>query len=91
MKDPTDPSTGGLHYMVAGFAKMQLLGFQLSQGTSGPVQVGHTGEGCVTLGTIPNNGNRITAEFIDYVEDYASSSECYDPLGTLRASPKIVE
>ena len=90
MKDPGDPNTGGLHYHVAGFAKMQLLGFQLSQGT-GVVMSGHTGEGCVTYGEEPHNGNRITALFEDFVYDYDTSSECFDPAGTLLSAPRINE
>jgi hypothetical protein len=90
MSDPYDPTSGGLHYQVAGFARMQLLGYQLSQG-SGVVNVGHSGEGCVTHGEIPHNGNRITAEFREYVTDYSTSSECFDPSGTLLSSPRLTE
>ena len=90
MSDPYDACSGGLHYKVAGFARMQLLGYQLSQG-GGAVSVGHSGEGCVTLGEVPHNGNRITAEFREYVQDYDTSNECYDPSGTLLSSPRLNE
>jgi hypothetical protein len=96
MNDPLDPSTGGLHYLVAGFARMQLIGFRLSQGGSVTVSEGNDGydlDGtpCVTLGVEPSNGFRITARFMEYVVDFDSSSECYDPLGTLRSAPKLNE
>jgi hypothetical protein len=90
MKDLSDVCSGGLHYRIAGFARMQILGYQLSQG-GGTVSVGHSGEGCVTLGEAPNDGNRITAQFLDYVQDYDTSDNCYDPSGTLRSSPKITQ
>ena len=91
MKDLDDVCSGGLHYRVAGFARMQILGYQLSQGESDTVNVGHSGEGCVTLGEIPHNGNRITAEFREYVDDYDTSNECYDPSGSLLSAPKLTE
>jgi hypothetical protein len=91
MTDPEDPSSGGLHYRVAGFARMQLLGFQLSQGTSESVSAGDSGTGCVTLGTGPHEGNRITAQFLEYVQDFDTSSACYDPEGTLLSAPKLTE
>jgi hypothetical protein len=91
MSDPDDPSSGGLHYRVKGFARMELLGYQLSQGTSEEVSVGHDGYGCVTIGEIPNNGSRITARFIQWVEDSNTSSECYDPSGSLLHGPKLTE
>lgn len=96
MNDPTDPSTGGLHYKVAGFARMQLIGFRLSQGGSVTVSEGNDGydyDGveCVTLGEEPNNGFRITARFEEYVMDFDNSSSCFDPLGTLRAAPRLNE
>lgn len=91
MDNPYDPTSGGLHYRVAGFAKMQLLGFQLSQGGSVIVNAGNDGTQCITIGEVPHNGNRITAEFIKYVEDYDSSNACYDPEGSLLTSGKLVE
>jgi Flp pilus assembly protein TadG len=91
MKDPYDPSTGGLHYQVAGFARMQLLGFELSQGTSGSVSAGASGSLCVTLGTGPHEGNRITAQFLEYVQEFDPGSACYDPEGTLLSAPRLTE
>jgi hypothetical protein len=91
MTDPTRPETGGLHYRVAGFARMQLLGFNISQGNG--VNYGDQNfDACVTVGEDPHGGERITAEFLEYItDDFASSSECFDPKGTLRASPKLSE
>jgi hypothetical protein len=91
MGPPYDGTSGGLHYRVAGFARMQILGYQLSQGTSEEVNVGHSGVGCTTVGEVPNNGSRITAEFRDYVQDIATSDECYDPSGTLLSAPRLNE
>jgi hypothetical protein len=92
MKDLDDECSGGLHYKVVGFAQMQLLGFQLSEGTSGGVSVGHDGTGCWTEASAePYEGNRITAEFLNYVTDFSSSNPCYDPLGTLLSAPKLTE
>ena len=91
MKDHDDVCSGGLHYKVAGFARMQLLGFQLSQGESETVNAGSDGTECVTEGVAPNNGNRITAAFLNWVDDIDTSNECYDPSGTLLSSPKLTE
>jgi hypothetical protein len=77
------PWPNGLHYHVAGFARMQLLGFQLSQGPG----YGHDGTGCVTLGVPPNDGNRLTARFIDWVGGEGGNCKA---VGTLRA-PKLQE
>jgi hypothetical protein len=96
MNDPYDPSTGGLHYQVAGFARMQILGFRLSQGGSVTVSEGndgfdYNGEACETIGEEPNNGFRITARFDEYVQDFDTSSSCFDPLGTLLSAPRLDE
>jgi Flp pilus assembly protein TadG len=91
MKDPTDPTTGGLHYRVAGFARMQLQGFRLSQGASGSVSAGDSGSLCVTLGTGPHEGNRITAQFLQYVDEFDPGSACYDPEGTLLSAPRLTQ
>ncbi len=59
---------GGLWYRVAGFAEMQLIGYQLSQGQGqiyDPIRDPST---CVTLGSAPHGGNRLTAYFIRWVE-----------------------
>ena len=89
-----DPDDWGLHYHVAGFAKMQILGYRLSQGgdniSAGIEGTPEDGD-CLTFGDDPHQGNRITAQLIDYVTDIDSSSECFDPTGTLRSSPKLVE
>jgi hypothetical protein len=96
MNDPGDPSTGGLHYQVAGFARMQLIGFRLSQGGSVVVSEGndgydYDGSPCKTIGQEPKNGFRITAYFIEYVVDLDTSNSCYDPLGTLLSAPRLSE
>jgi len=59
---------GGLYYRVAGFAEMQLIGYQLSQGQGqiyDPIRDPST---CVTLGDEPHGGNRLTAYFIRWIE-----------------------
>lgn len=91
MNDPYDPDTGGLHYQVAGFARMQILGFDLSQGQSQEVSAGIVGTDCITLGTDPHNGNRITAEFLEWVSDQDLGESCTDPMGSMYSAPKIFE
>lgn len=103
MNDPTQPSTGGLHYRVAGFAKMGILGYLLSQGgknvtaqIDNPEFYGLPSDfdpltDCVTLGAEPHSGNRITALFLEWVEDFNSSDACYDPTGTLLSAPRLTE
>jgi hypothetical protein len=34
---------------------------------------------------------RITVEFLEYVDDWDSTDECYDPYGTLWSSPKLTQ
>ena len=91
MSNPLEPDTGGLHYRVAGFAQMQLLGFNVSQGLG--VLYGDPDFAlCETHGEGPHDGERITAEFLEYIEDdFTNSSECFDPKGTLRSAPKLNE
>ncbi len=96
MNDPYDESTGGLHYRVAGFARMQLIGFRLSQGGSVVVSEGndgyyYDGSPCKTIGQEPKNGFRITAYFIEYVVELDTSGSCFDPLGTLLSAPRLNE
>ena len=83
----------GLHYHVAGFAVMQIMGYQLSMGASeSAVTVGHDGTGCDDLGVKPDKpGFRITAEFRRFVDDWNTTDACYDPLGTLLSAPKLHE
>jgi hypothetical protein len=90
MTDIEDPSSGGLHYHIVGFAKMQIMGYQLSQG-GGQIMVGDQGLECETVGLDPGNGFRITARFLEWVTDWNTDDACYDPYSTLRASPKILE
>ena len=83
--------SAGLHYHVAGFGVMQIMGYQLSQG-QGVVSVGHDGTGCEDLGVKPEKeGFRITAEYREWVTEWNANSACYDPLGTLLSAPKLKE
>ncbi len=75
--DPGGGCSGGSVYRVAGFAKMQLLGYQLSRGQS----YGHDGTGCLNLGDPRSEtGNKITASFIEWVEGVPGNC---DPIGTI--------
>ena len=75
---------GGLWYRVAGFAEMQLIGLQLSQGKPyDPIRDPST---CVTLGMGSHGGNRLTAYFIRWVD--GEPGNC-DAGGTL-LTPRLV-
>jgi hypothetical protein len=89
----TNWDSAGLHYHVAGFGVMQILGYQLSMGASeSAVTVGHDGTGCKDVGVKPDKeGFRITAEFRRWVLDWNPSDACYDPAGTLLSAPKLHE
>ncbi len=63
---PGDYSSSGLHYVVAGFARMQILGWQLSQGKAFPDISVFDPATCITLGIPPNDGNRISATFLGW-------------------------
>jgi hypothetical protein len=112
MTNPCDYRTGGLHYRVAGFAQVQLLQFQLSNGQEIPPDDALDAEtlaridSCVdyydfacdpvvdpdcNIEELKQDGFRMTVDFIRYVQDFSSSNECYDPLGTLWSSPKLTE
>jgi hypothetical protein len=57
----------GMFYNVVGFAKMQLLGYQLSQGQAWDPWISPSE--CITYGVAPpNGGNRITAVFRKWVD-----------------------
>jgi hypothetical protein len=71
-----------MRYHVVGFAKFQVLGYQLSQG--GGTSVGHDGSGCADYGT---QGNRITGEFLEWVD--GEPGDC-DAAGTVIA-PRVLE
>jgi hypothetical protein len=70
----TDPYTmHGQFYNVVGFAQMQLLGYQLSQGgpydPPPPDWPDFSPTQCITMGVVPpNNGNRLTAVFRKWVQ-----------------------
>ncbi len=112
--DLYDPDSWGLHYHVAGFAQMQIIGYELSQGgTNVSAQMSEfnisqldwdpndpyidLSDGfdpmvdCWNPPAAQQEGNRITAFFMNWVQSYSSSNACYDPWGTLLASPKLVE
>jgi hypothetical protein len=92
MNPPSAPCSGGLHYRVAGFARMQILGYNLAMSENPvPDLAEFDPSTCVTLGAVPNDGNRISARFIEWVDDAVSSDECYDPSGTLLHGPKLFE
>lgn len=73
-----------MEYRVAGFARMQLLGYQLSQGGGKTVIYGDPGTDCETLGIEPNNGVRLTAKFRGWVGGEGGSN-CRVLYGSLRA------
>jgi hypothetical protein len=61
------PWPNGLHYRVAGFAQMQLLGYKLAQGVGYDPWIDPAE--CKALGEEPddpNDGNRLTARFLDW-------------------------
>ncbi|HSR35342.1 MAG TPA: hypothetical protein VLY63_32635, partial [Anaerolineae bacterium] len=63
----TPTSMHGQFYNVVGFAKMQLLGYKLSQGDSWDPWISPTE--CITYGVAPpNGGNRLTAAFREWVQ-----------------------
>jgi hypothetical protein len=78
----TDPYTmHGQFYNVVGFAKMQLLGYELSQG--GPYDPIIAPSECITYGVQPpNSGNRLTAVFREWVD--GSGGTC-DSISTVHA------
>jgi hypothetical protein len=77
-----DQNVGKMKYHVVGFAKFKILGYQLAQGKG--TAVGHDGSGCLDYGM---EGNRITGEFVEWVEGEAG--DC-DAAGTVVA-PRMVE
>jgi hypothetical protein len=84
----TDPYTmHGQFYNVVGFAKMQLLGYRLSQGEPydppPPGWPDFSPTECITMGVVPpNNGNRLTAVFREWVK--GSGGTC-DSVSTVNA------
>lgn len=82
------PWPNGLHYHVAGFAQMQLLGYKLSQGLEYDPWVDPAE--CIALneppGGDPNAGNRLTARFIQW--GGGETGNCY-AVGTLLA-PQLI-
>jgi hypothetical protein len=72
---------GKLKYHVVGFAKFKVLGYELSQGSGSAY--GHDGAGCVDWGM---EGNRITGEFLGWVD--GSAGDC-DSNSTIVA-PRVV-
>jgi len=80
--------TKGLSYRVAGFARIKILSYQLPQGQGEVVYpAGFDPTQCVTVGEDPNNGFRISAQFIDWVGGEGGNCRA---VGTLRA-PRITK
>jgi Flp pilus assembly protein TadG len=78
-------------YLVAGFARMQLIGYKLSQGGSATVEVDpwvdpsictDISEDPFGVGIEPNNGRRLTAIFYDLILEDALTGDC-EPYGTI--------
>ncbi|MEJ2211556.1 MAG: hypothetical protein P8129_21325 [Anaerolineae bacterium] len=81
-----DVAQSPLQYRAAGFARVQILSYQLPQG-QGVVDYPSSFDPtqCITVGENPNNGFRITARFIDWAGGEGGNCEA---IGTLRA-PRI--
>ncbi len=77
-----DQNPGKMKYHVVGFAKFKVLGYQLAHGVG--TAVGHDGSGCADYGV---EGNRITGEFLEWVEGVPG--DC-DAAGTIVA-PRVLE
>jgi hypothetical protein len=85
--------SAGMHYRVAGFAVMQIMGYQLTNASGASVvNVGNDGTDCEDLGVFPEKGGfRITAHFEEWVDEWDTSDACYDPQGTMLSAPKLHE
>jgi hypothetical protein len=70
-----------MKYHVVGFAKFQILGYELSQGSGSAA--GLNPDDCVDWG---GSGNRITGEFIDWAD--GTGGEC-DPIGNIIGASMI--
>ncbi|MGD9148279.1 MAG: pilus assembly protein TadG-related protein [Anaerolineae bacterium] len=85
----TDPETmHGQFYNVVGFAKMQLLGYKLSQGDAYdpvlPPWPSFSYTECITMGVVPpNNGNRLTAVFREWVDGAGGSCSSVSTVNAL--------
>jgi hypothetical protein len=78
----------GLHYHVAGFGRFQALAYQLSQGGGNAYNpYGIDIEDCEDWGDGPHGGNRITGEFLPWVE--GEGGDC-DPFGSVIA-PSVIK
>jgi hypothetical protein len=70
---------GGLWYHVIGFAKFQPLAYKLAQGGGNEYNpYGVTIDMCVDWGADPQGGNRITGEFLGWVEGEGGDCNPYD-------------
>ncbi len=82
----TTRDAGGCNqeYRAVGFARMQLLGYQLAQGKGNAY--GHNGVGCTPMGLEPgedpNDGVRLTATFLGWAGGEGGNCRA---IGTLRA------
>jgi hypothetical protein len=73
-----DPSAWGLHYQVAGFAQMQILGYELSQGNNETVsaQITDTDWLSNTLDWDDSPSNKV-----DLSDGFDPMVDCYNPPG----------
>jgi hypothetical protein len=76
-----DQNPGKMRYHVVGFARFQILGYELAQG--GGNAAGHDGVGCLDYG---GSGNRITGVFDSW---YSGMGGDCDPIGTITGSSMI--
>ncbi len=72
-----DPLFSGLAYRAKGFARMEILGYQLSQGVGNEVWYpeGFSFDECETTGEDPNSGVRITARFLKWADGTTGDCE----------------
>jgi hypothetical protein len=71
MSNPCDYTTGGLHYHVVGFARAQLLQYQLSKGPEVPPdeELAYPVDSCYTYYDLPTCGAPTDAGYEDCIAD----------------------
>jgi hypothetical protein len=84
----------GASYQVAGFARMQLIGYKLPQGDHYDPWVPQEYLSlCTTIGTDPgeepNNGTRLTAYFLDFIDESSLPGDC-EAYGTI-TTPRMIK
>jgi hypothetical protein len=79
----------GAYYTLAGFAQVQILSFRLAQNRNPyPAEdIFDAEEECITLGSEPHDGNRISAMWLPWTE--GSGGGC-QAIGSVRA-PRLIE